>query len=81
MAEQLSTTLAPVASAAPAMGNSERDAALALLRDPQLVDRNLADFARAGVVGGRDQQARRVFRGANHAATRWRSRNFPCTFP
>ncbi len=51
VAEQLATTLAPVAAAAPAMGESERDAALALLRDPHLLDRILTDFARAGVVG------------------------------
>jgi DNA primase catalytic core len=36
---------------APAMSAAEREAALALLRDPQLLDRILADFARAGVVG------------------------------
>ncbi len=33
------------------MSDPERDAALALLRDPQLLDRILLDFARAGVVG------------------------------
>jgi len=34
-----------------AMTPAERDAALALLRDPQLLDRILADFQRVGVVG------------------------------
>jgi post-segregation antitoxin (ccd killing protein) len=34
-----------------AMTPAERDAALALLQDPQLLDRILADFQRAGVVG------------------------------
>jgi hypothetical protein len=33
------------------MTPAERDAALALLRDPQLLDRVLADFQRLGVVG------------------------------
>ena len=36
---------------APAMSDSEREAALALLRDPQLAERILEDFARCGVVG------------------------------
>lgn len=39
------------AVAAPAMSADEREAALALLCDPQLLERILADFARAGVVG------------------------------
>ena len=42
---------APVNPPAPAMSDAEREAALALLRDPQLLDRILADFERAGVVG------------------------------
>jgi DNA primase catalytic core len=37
--------------AAPAMSEAERDQALALLSDPKLCDRILADFRRAGVVG------------------------------
>jgi DNA primase len=52
VAEQITATLAPTAAtAAPAMSEQERAAALALLRDPQLLDRILADFERAGVVG------------------------------
>ncbi len=51
VAAQLATTIAPVAATTPAMQDSERDAALALLRDPHLLDRILADFARAGIVG------------------------------
>jgi DNA primase len=35
----------------PVMGESDRAAALDLLRDPRLLDRILADFARCGVVG------------------------------
>jgi DNA primase catalytic core len=35
----------------PGMSAQERDAALALLRDPKLLDRILADFAACGVVG------------------------------
>jgi len=52
-AEQIAATLAPMspASSAPAMLDSEREAALTLLRDPRLLDRILADFERAGVVG------------------------------
>ncbi len=53
VADQIAATLtasAP-ASAAPATTDVEREAALALLRDPQLLDRILADFTRAGVVG------------------------------
>lgn len=37
--------------AAPTVSESEREAALALLRDPRLLDRILADFAACGVVG------------------------------
>ncbi len=42
---------APVRPAPPPMTVSEREAALALLRDPQLLARIPADFARAGLVG------------------------------
>jgi DNA primase catalytic core len=51
VAEQVAATLAPTTPAAPAMSELEREAALALLRDPHLLDRILADFERAGVVG------------------------------
>ncbi len=53
VAEQLAAVLTPAASAsaASAMSDAEREAALALLRDPQLLDRILTDFERAGVVG------------------------------
>lgn len=52
VAEQITATLAPTTtSAAPAMTDAERASALALLRDPQLLDRILTDFERAGVVG------------------------------
>src|SRR5258708_4922980 len=53
VAEQIAATLTPVAPVvtAASMSETEREAALALLRDPQLLDRILADFARAGVVG------------------------------
>jgi DNA primase catalytic core len=42
---------APVRPAPPPMTVSEREAALALLRDPQLLERIPQDFARAGLVG------------------------------
>jgi len=51
VAEQTAAALAPPAAPAPVMSDAERAAALALLRDPQLLDRILADFAAAGVVG------------------------------
>ena len=51
VAEQVAAVLTPTPAAAPAMSDSEREAALALLRDPQLLDRILTDFTRAGVVG------------------------------
>lgn len=38
-------------TATPKMGDAEREAALALLRDPKLLDRIIADFAACGVVG------------------------------
>lgn len=37
--------------AAPKMTDAEREAVLALLRPPKLLDRILADFAACGVVG------------------------------
>jgi len=53
VAEQLAATLtsATAASAVPPMSEAERASALALLRDPAVLDRILADFERAGVVG------------------------------
>jgi DNA primase len=42
---------ARAAAPAPAMSAAEREAALALLRDPRLLDRILSDFDRAGLVG------------------------------
>ncbi len=42
---------ASASESAPPMSDAERTAALALLRDPALLDRILADFTRAGVVG------------------------------
>lgn len=51
VAEQVAAVLTPATAAAPAMSESEREAALALLRDPNLLDRILTDFTRAGVVG------------------------------
>ena len=39
------------AKAAPQMDPQEREAALALLRDPKLLDRILTDFAACGIVG------------------------------
>ncbi len=53
VAEHTTAALAPTlpAATAPSMSDPEREAALALLRDPQLLDRILADFERAGVVG------------------------------
>ncbi len=51
--EQIAATLAPQepTPSTPAMSDAEREAALALLRDPYLLDRILADFQQAGVVG------------------------------
>lgn len=48
--ERLRAQVAP-AAAAPKMTDAEREAALALLRDPKLLDRILADFAACGTVG------------------------------
>jgi DNA primase catalytic core len=49
--ETIRQALEPAAPAEPGMTESERDAALALLRDPALLTRILADFERCGVVG------------------------------
>ncbi len=51
VAEQIAATLAPATPDVPPMSDAERASALALLRDPHLLDRILADFERAGVVG------------------------------
>jgi hypothetical protein len=47
---QLRKTLEPVQKA-PAMSTAEEAEALALLKDPRLLDRILEDFTRCGVVG------------------------------
>lgn len=49
--ERIQSALAPATPAAPTMSDDERADALALLRDPQLLDRLLADFDACGVVG------------------------------
>ena len=51
VAEQIARTLTLAAPVVPAMTEPDRAAALALLRDPHLLDRILTDFERAGVVG------------------------------
>ena len=51
VAEQVAAVLAPSASAVPAMSETDRAAALALLQNPRLLDQILTDFERAGVVG------------------------------
>jgi len=51
VAEQIARALTPAAPTVPTMSDAERTAALALLRDPHLLDRILTDFERAGVVG------------------------------
>ena len=51
VAEQIVAALAPPVAPVPVMSDVERDAALALLRDPHLLDRILTDFEAAGVVG------------------------------
>ncbi|MBP8297718.1 MAG: toprim domain-containing protein, partial [Burkholderiales bacterium] len=48
--EAITQTLA-AAPAGPLMSDAEREAALALLRAPNLVDRLLADFAACGLIG------------------------------
>ena len=49
--QAIQKALEPKGKAAPEMSEGERGEALSLLRDPQLLDRILADFDRAGVVG------------------------------
>jgi DNA primase len=49
--EAIAKTLEPKARPMPEMSESERADALALLRDPRLLDRISEDFERAGVVG------------------------------
>lgn len=48
--EQIRAKLVP-RETTPVMSEGERDEALALLRDPRLVDRIVADFERVGLVG------------------------------
>ncbi len=48
---RLQTALAPKPIAAVTMSEAEREAALALLRDPQLLDRIVADLDACGLVG------------------------------
>ena len=50
-AARLKAETAPKKSEFPPLSAAERAAALGLLRDPQLLDRILADFAACGVVG------------------------------
>ncbi len=49
--QAIQKALDPKAKAVPEMTEVERDEALSLLKDPTLLDRILADFDRAGVVG------------------------------
>jgi DNA primase len=49
--EAIQKALAPVNPSHPAMTESEREAALALLKALDLIERILADFARCGMVG------------------------------
>ncbi len=49
--QRIQGALAPASPSAPAMEEADRAAALALLRDPRLLDRILADFDACGVVG------------------------------
>ena len=49
--EAIQKTLAPETPAHPDMSEEEREAALALLKSPDLLDRILADFAQCGMVG------------------------------
>jgi len=41
----------PVTSAMPSMDDTAKEVALALLRDPKLIERIASDFSRAGIVG------------------------------
>ena len=56
---QIEKTLQPTEK--PAMPAEEQAEALALLKDPNLLDRLLTDFTRCGVVGEESQQAHRLF--------------------
>lgn len=49
--EAITNALQPAAPVAPSMSDVERDAALALLRAPDLMARLLADFATCGLIG------------------------------
>ena len=49
--QNVQQTLAPKPDAATTLNESERNDALALLKEPKLLERILADFARCGVVG------------------------------
>jgi hypothetical protein len=49
--ETIRKSMEPKGPSVPEMTDGERDAALALLRSPDLLDRILADFLRCGVVG------------------------------
>ena len=51
--ENIKRALEPKQPAAVVIGAAEREAALALLRDPRLFDRLLADFEAIGIVGER----------------------------
>jgi DNA primase catalytic core len=48
---RLKAEAAPKKTESPPMSAAEREAALALLRDPKLIERILSDFAACGVVG------------------------------
>lgn len=49
--QQITQAVTPTQPAAVVMADVDREAALALLRDPHLIERLLTDFARCGVVG------------------------------
>jgi hypothetical protein len=49
--QQIAQALAPKQPVVVTMTDADREAALALLRDPHLIERILADFDRCGVVG------------------------------
>ncbi|CAK0769528.1 hypothetical protein CCP4SC76_510001 [Gammaproteobacteria bacterium] len=49
--DNLQRTLEPKTPSAPPMSEDDREAALALLRDPGLMARILADFEACGIVG------------------------------
>jgi DNA primase len=51
VAEQLAAMLTPPAPAEPTMSESDRAAALELLRDPRLLDRIMEDLTASGLVG------------------------------